>query len=76
WNNSSLAQIRDGMIARDIPTIGVNQLNPNYIEVARGFGCHTVQPGSLADFEAALKTAFTGDRPTVIEMREEAPYLP
>ncbi len=30
WNNNSLAQIRDGMRRRNIPEIGVNQLNPDY----------------------------------------------
>ena len=75
WNNDSLAQIRDGMIARKIPTIGVNQLNPDYIKVADGFGCMTAQPDSLAAFEAALRAAFAAKRPTVIELREDAKFL-
>jgi 5-guanidino-2-oxopentanoate decarboxylase len=75
WNNDSLAQIRDGMKARNIPTIGVNQLNPDYIAVAKAFGCKTAQPKSLADFEQALQAAFAADRPTLIEMREDASYL-
>jgi 5-guanidino-2-oxopentanoate decarboxylase len=75
WNNDSLAQIRDGMKARGIPTIGVNQLNPDYIAVARAFGCRTEQPDSLAAFEHSLKGAFSADRPTLIEMRENAAFL-
>jgi 5-guanidino-2-oxopentanoate decarboxylase len=75
WNNDSLAQIRDGMTARGIPTIGVNQLNPDYLTVARGFGCHTARPDSLAAFEASVSAAFAADRPTVIEMREDAAFL-
>ena len=75
WNNDSLAQIRDGMKARNIPTIGVNQLNPDYIAVGKAFGCRTEQPKSLADFERALQDAFAADRPTLIEMREDASYL-
>jgi 5-guanidino-2-oxopentanoate decarboxylase len=75
WNNDSLAQIRDGMKARNIPTIGVDQLNPDYITVAKAFGCKTAQPASLADFERALQEAFAADRPTLIEMREDASYL-
>lgn len=75
WNNDSLAQIRDGMKARGIPTIGVNQLNPDYLTVARGFGCLTAKPDSLAAFESAVTAAFAADRPTVIEMREDAPFL-
>ena len=75
WNNDSLAQIRDGMKARNIPTIGVDQLNPDYIAVGKAFGCRTAQPNSLADFEKALQDAFAADRPTLIEMREDASYL-
>ena len=75
WNNDSLAQIRDGMKARGIPTIGVNQLNPDYIAVAKAFGCKTAQPNTLADFERALQDAFAADRPTLIEMREDASFL-
>jgi 5-guanidino-2-oxopentanoate decarboxylase len=75
WNNDSLAQIRDGMKARGIPTIGVNQLNPDYVAVGKAFGCRTAQPDSLPAFEAALKEAFAADRPTVIEMREDASFL-
>jgi 5-guanidino-2-oxopentanoate decarboxylase len=75
WNNDSLAQIRDGMKARGIPTIGVNQLNPDYLTVARGFGCLTARPDSFGAFEAAIAAAFAADRPTVIEMREDAAFL-
>jgi 5-guanidino-2-oxopentanoate decarboxylase len=75
WNNDSLAQIRDGMKARGIPTIGVNQLNPDFVAVARAFGCRTEQPDSLGAFEASIKGAFAADRPTLIEMRENAPFL-
>ena len=75
WNNDSLAQIRDGMTARGIPTIGVNQLNPDYIAVAKAFGCKTAQPRSLTEFEQAMRDAFAADRPTLIEMREDASFL-
>jgi 5-guanidino-2-oxopentanoate decarboxylase len=75
WNNDSLAQIRDGMKARNIPAIGVDQLNPDYVAVAKAFGCRTAQPDSLAAFEQALRDAFAANGPTLIEMREDAPYL-
>ena len=53
----------------------VDQLNPDYVAVAKAFGCRTAQPGSLADFEQALHDAFAADRPTLIEMREDASCL-
>ncbi|WP_342240885.1 5-guanidino-2-oxopentanoate decarboxylase [Inquilinus sp. OTU3971] len=76
WNNDSLAQIRDGMTARGIPTIGVNQRNPDYLKLAEAFGCRTARPEGLAAFERSLSEAFATDGPTVIELREDAPFLP
>jgi 5-guanidino-2-oxopentanoate decarboxylase len=75
WDNDSLAQIRDGMTARGIPTISVNQLNPDFIALARAYGCRTAEPQSLVDLEASLATAFAGDCPTLIRVREDAAFL-
>lgn len=75
WNNNSLAQIRDGMIARNIPTIGVNQHNPDFLKLADAYGCRTAKPDSLTAFTAAVAKAFTADGPTVIELCEDAPFL-
>lgn len=75
WNNNSLAQIRDGMISRDIPTIGVNQHNPDFIKLAEAYGCRTAEPDSFAELEAAVTAAFAADGPTVIHLRENAPFL-
>jgi 5-guanidino-2-oxopentanoate decarboxylase len=75
WNNNSLAQIRDGMIARDIPTIGVNQHNPDFVKLAEAYGCRTAEPQSFAELEAAVKAAFAADGPTVIHVQESAPFL-
>jgi len=75
WDNDSLAQIRDGMKARGIPTIGVNQFNPDFVALARAYGCHTAEPESLADLEASLTEAFAGDRPTLIRLREDSAFL-
>lgn len=75
WDNDSLAQIRDGMKARNIPTIGVNQHNPDFIKLAEAYGCDTAEPASFAELEAAVTKAFAGDRPTVIRLREDADFL-
>ncbi|MFO1035759.1 MAG: 5-guanidino-2-oxopentanoate decarboxylase [Geminicoccaceae bacterium] len=75
WNNDSLAMIRDGMVERGIPEIGVNQHNPDFQALATAYGCHAVRPLNLADIERALKDAFSRDRPTLIEVREDAFYL-
>ncbi len=75
WNNDSLAQIRDGMIARDIPTIGVNQHNPDFIKLAEAYGCLTASPQSTGELEAALRDGFSAQRPTVVVLREDAAFL-
>lgn len=75
WNNDSLAQIRDGMIVRDIPTIGVNQHNPDFLGIASAYGCHTARPDSLAGLIEAVRAAHTADGPTVIEVRESSAFL-
>ena len=75
WNNDSLAQIRDGMIARGIPTIGVNQHNPDFVKLAEAYGCKTAEPASFTELEAAVRAAFAADGPTVIHLRENADFL-
>jgi len=75
WNNDSLAQIRDGMKARGIPEIGVNQRNPDYVALAKSFGCRTAIPGSVKEIETSIAAAFAADRPTLIELREDAAFL-
>ena len=75
WNNDSLAMIRDGMVKRGIPEIGVNPKNPDFIKVAEGFGCATESPSSLEEFDLAVAHALTAKGPTVIEVHENADWL-
>lgn len=75
WNNDSLAQIRDGMISRDIPTIGVNQHNPDFLKLAQAYGCRTVSPDSLQALQQAVREAHSANLPTMIEVRESAAFL-
>lgn len=75
WNNDSLAQIRDGMLSRDIPTIGVNQHNPDFLKLAEAYGCLTARPDSLAALQQAVRDAHEAQLPTVIEVRESAAFL-
>ena len=75
WNNDSLAMIRDGMIKRGIPEIGVNPKNPNFLKVADGFGCAIESPNNLDEFAAAVKRALSANGPTVIEVYEGSDWL-
>lgn len=75
WNNDALAQIAEGMVERGIPEIGVRQRNPDFVKLARAFGCDAVRPTSMARLKSALKAAFAADGPTLIEVREDAAFL-
>lgn len=75
WNNDGLGQIRDDMIAKGIPEVGVNPRNPDYQALARAFGCHAVRPDSLDAFAHEIRQALSAHVPTLIEVRQDAPYL-
>jgi thiamine pyrophosphate-dependent acetolactate synthase large subunit-like protein len=75
WNNDAFGQIAYGMNTRDIPELGVRQRNPNYLALARAFGAEAVQPASLPALTDAIGEAFSAKGPTLIEVREDAPFL-
>ncbi len=75
WNNDGLRQIRDDMDAREIPRIGVEQLNPDFAALARSFGCAAARPDSLEAFKAAVVQALETPGPTLIEVRQDADWL-
>jgi thiamine pyrophosphate-dependent acetolactate synthase large subunit-like protein len=75
WNNDGLGQIRDDMIAKGIPEVGVSPRNPDYQLLARAFGCHAVRPDSLDAFTEAVTKALSAHVPTLIEVRQDAAYL-
>ena len=75
WNNDGLGAIRDDMVERDIAAIGVNPRNPDFLAIARGFGAHAVAPTTLTELTRAITEGFDAGGPTLIEVREDAPYL-
>jgi thiamine pyrophosphate-dependent acetolactate synthase large subunit-like protein len=75
WNNDALGQIAGDMVARGIPEIGVKQRNPDYLALARAFGARALRPRSLGALRGALKRALRADGPTLIEVREDSPFL-
>ncbi len=75
WNNDGLGQIRDDMSERGMPAIGVSPRNPDFLALARAFGCRAVRAKSLGAFQTALGDTFAADRPTLIEVRQDAPFL-
>lgn len=75
WNNDAYGQIRDDMVLEGIPELGVRLRNPDFLALARAFGCQTARPDSLTGLQSAISRAFAAKCPTVIEVREDAAFL-
>jgi acetolactate synthase I/II/III large subunit len=70
WNNSGYAEIKRYMVDRDIEPVGVDIYTPDFLTLARGFGCCAASadtPGQLAN---ELKQAAGRRVPTLIEIDE------
>ncbi len=75
WHNHSYAMIRDGMIKRGIPQIGVNPLAPDFIKLAEAFGCPGTYADSRESFVDLLQTALLHPGPSLLVVREDDPWL-
>ena len=75
WNNEGLKQIQDDMHLREIELVGVTGINPDFIALAQACGCHALRVDSAEDLTQAIDDAFAADRPTLIEVREQDPWL-
>jgi acetolactate synthase-1/2/3 large subunit len=75
WNNDGYAEIKNYMVDRKITPIGVDIFTPDFVAIARGFGCAALRPESDAALVSALREANTRRGPTVIELRADAAHL-
>jgi 5-guanidino-2-oxopentanoate decarboxylase len=75
WHNHSYAMIRDGMVKRGIPEIGVNPRAPDFVKLADAFGCPGVQVDSEAGFRCSLDDAFKHAGPSIIVVMEDDDWL-
>ena len=75
WNNAGLKQIRDDMVQRNIPVVGVDGINPNFMQLAEAFGCQAVRPDSEVAFKCAVTKALDAASPTLIELFENSDWL-
>jgi 5-guanidino-2-oxopentanoate decarboxylase len=71
WDNDALGQIRDDMVARDIPPTSVLPRNPDFAGLARACGFDVVRPASLAELTAAVQRSVGAGR-TIVHIRAEA----
>ena len=75
WHNHSYAMIRDGMVKRGIPEIGVNPKAPDFLKLAEAFGCPGIQVDSKSAFKQALNEAFEHNGPTILLTMENDAWL-
>lgn len=75
WNNSGYGEIKRYMERRDITPIGVDIYTPDFLTIARGFGCTAERARDHAHLAELLHSA-PSDRPLIIEVLEQAPFHP
>ena len=75
WENGGLLQIKEDMDLRDIPPVGVQGINPDFVLLAQSMGCYGVRADSMEALTTAVTEALTADRPTLIEVNQGAAWL-
>jgi len=75
WNNDALKEIVDQMDRRQIPRIGVEPRSPDFLRLAQSLGCHAARAASAEHLAQSVQDALVSDRPTLIEVREDSPWL-
>jgi thiamine pyrophosphate-dependent acetolactate synthase large subunit-like protein len=68
WNNDALGQIRDDMVNKGIQPNAVTLKNPDFMALAKAYGCRAEKPQSLKALAEAIRAALAADGPTLIEM--------
>jgi len=75
WNNDALQAIVEGMDERQIARIGVTPKSPDFLKLAESLGCHATRAAATEHLAQAVRAALAADRPTLIEVREDSPWL-
>jgi 5-guanidino-2-oxopentanoate decarboxylase len=75
WNNDALNAIVEQMDQRQIPRIGVEPKSPDFLGLAQSLGCHAARAASAEHLAKSVRDALVADRPTLIEVRQDSPWL-
>jgi 5-guanidino-2-oxopentanoate decarboxylase len=75
WNNDGLQAIVEGMDEWHIPRIGVEPRSPDFLRLAESLGCHATRAASAEHLAQSVREALIADRPTLIEVRQDSPWL-
>ncbi|CAM3368347.1 hypothetical protein BZK31_21535 [Pseudomonas floridensis] len=73
WNNHGYGEIKRYMQRRDITPLGVDIYTPDFLTIARGFGCVAERARDHAHLQTLLRKA-PSDRPLIIEVNEVPPF--
>jgi acetolactate synthase-1/2/3 large subunit len=68
WNNQGYEEIKKYMVNRAIEPVGVDIYTPDFIGIAKSFGCATATANSADSLKAALLAANDHQGPTLIEI--------
>jgi acetolactate synthase I/II/III large subunit len=75
WNNEGYGEIKAYMLERQIAPIGVDIFTPDFLAIAKGFGCQAARVESFGQLAQQLKSAVKRTVPTLIEIRADAAFL-
>jgi len=75
WENGGYKQIQDDMGALNIDRVGVEGLNPDFIQLARSCHCQAVYADSTEVFINAFENALSNTSPTIILVKENDDWL-
>ncbi len=70
WNNRGYGEIRRYMEERQIAPLGVDIYTPDFLAIARAFGCAAARPDRPEELPALLRAAAARRGPTLIEVDE------
>ena len=75
WNNDALNAIVEQMDRQQVPRIGVEPKSPDFVRLAESLGCHASRAAGAEHFAQSVRDALVADRPTLIEVRQDSPWL-
>ena len=75
WNNDGLGEIERSMEQVDIKPVQVKPFNPDFIALAKAYGCDAESPDSKEAFQTTIKEAFTKTRPTLVEVKQGSAWI-
>jgi acetolactate synthase-1/2/3 large subunit len=75
WNNQGYGEIKHWMVNRGIAPIGTDLYTPDFLTVARGYGCLAHRATNLEHLQALLQQAGQQTVPMLIEIQEGDAWL-